>query len=120
MSPFSTSLQTAESIAKKLEGDCTEHAVLLCALMRSQKIPARIVVGFIYVPDPASFVPHMWTEAFLDGKWMPFDSTRGPNGMGLTHIKVTDSALSDDLGSGNVLFVPLLSFLGRASVDVAQ
>ena len=120
LSPFSTSLQPAESIAKKLEGDCTEHAVLLCALMRSQNIPSRVVVGFVYVSEPASFVPHMWTEAILDGKWMPFDSTRGPDGMGLTHIKVTDSVLSDDIGSGNVLFVPLLSFLGRASVDVVQ
>lgn len=118
-SPFSTTLQPASAVAKSLRGDCTEHAVLLCALLRSQGIPARVALGFVYVPNPDSFVPHMWTEAFLDGKWIPFDSTRGPDGVGLTHLKVTDSALSDEIGSGTVLFVPLLNFLGRATIDVA-
>ncbi len=119
ISPFSTSIQPAATTAKQMRGDCTEHAVLLCALMRSQGIPSRVVIGFVYIPNPASFAPHMWTEAFLDGKWIPFDSTRGPDGIGLTHLKVLDSALSDEVGSGTVLFIPLLNFLGHASVDVA-
>jgi len=118
LSPFSTSLQPASTIARNLRGDCTEHAVLLCALMRSQGIPSRVALGFVYVPNPASFAPHMWTEAFLDGRWIPFDSTRGPSGIGLTHLKVADSALTDEIASGSVLFVPLLSFLGRATIDV--
>lgn len=120
LSPFSTSLQPASAIIKTMRGDCTEHAVLLSTLMRSEGVPSRVVVGFVYVSNPASYAPHMWTEAFLDGRWIPFDSTRGPDGIGLTHIKVNDSTLSDDVGSGTLLFVPLLSFLGRAAVDVAQ
>jgi hypothetical protein len=119
VSPFSTSLIPASRVIRDMRGDCTEHAVLLSTLMRCQGIPSRVAVGFVYVPNPASFAPHMWTEAFLDGKWIPFDSTRGPDGIGLTHIKLADSALPDDVGSGTVLFVPLLSFLGRATVDVA-
>ncbi len=119
-SSFSTSLRPAAEIVRDMRGDCTEHAVLLSALMRSQGIPSRVVVGFVYVPNPASYAPHMWTEALLDGKWTPFDSTRGPNGIGLTHLKVSDSTLSDEIGSGTVLFIPLLSFLGRATVDVAS
>ncbi|MBL8808841.1 MAG: transglutaminase domain-containing protein [Planctomycetaceae bacterium] len=118
--PFSTSLAPASQILAKMQGDCTEHAVLLCALMRSQQIPARVVVGFVYVPDPTSFAPHMWVEAKVDGIWLPFDSTRGPDGIGLTHIKVAESTLSSDIGSGTQLFIPLLSFLGHASVDVAK
>jgi hypothetical protein len=35
----------------------------------------------------------------------------------VTHLKVSDSVLSDDIGSGTTLFIPLLSFLGRATVD---
>lgn len=119
VSPFSTALQPVPDIIRHMRGDCTEHAVLLSTLMRAQGIPSRVVVGFVYVPNPASFAPHMWTEAFVDNKWIPFDSTRGTHGIGLTHIKVADSSLSDDVGSGTVLFVPLLSFLGRASVDLA-
>ncbi len=117
-SAFSTSLQPATVVAKNLRGDCTEHAVLLATLLRCQDIPARVAVGFVAVPNPESLVPHMWTEALLDGKWMPLDSTRGPDWVGLTHLKVTDSALSDEVGSGTVLFIPLLDFLGRATVEV--
>ena len=117
VSPFSTAMQPASEIVKTMRGDCTEHAVLLSALMRCQGIPSRVVIGFIYVPNPSAFVPHMWTEAFVDGKWIPFDSTRGPIGVGVTHLKVSDSVLSDDIGSGTTLFIPLLSFLGRATVD---
>lgn len=118
--PFSTSLMPASQVLTKMQGDCTEHAVLLCALMRSQQIPARVVVGFVYVPNPTSFAPHMWVEAKVDGIWLPFDSTRGPDGIGLTHIKVADSTLPGDIGSGTQLFIPLLSFLGHASVDIAR
>lgn len=118
--PFSTSLIPASQVMRKMQGDCTEHAVLLCALMRSQQIPARVVVGFVYVPDPTSFAPHMWVEAKVDGIWLPFDSTRGPDGIGLTHIKVAESTLPSDIGSGTQLFIPLLSFLGHASVDIAR
>ena len=32
-------------------------------------------------------------------------------------MKVGDSALSDDIGSGTTLLIPLLSFLGRDTVD---
>ena len=117
-SPFSTSLQPATTVAKNFRGDCTEHAVLLATLLRCQGIPSRVVVGFVIVPQPESLVPHMWTEALIDGKWMPLDSTRGPDRVGLTHLKVADSALSDEVGSGTVLFIPLLDFLGRATVDV--
>ncbi len=117
-SPFSTSLQPATAVAKNFRGDCTEHAVLLATLLRCQGIPSRVVVGFVIVPKPESLVPHMWTEALLDGKWLPLDSTRGPDRVGLTHLKVTDSALSDEVGSGTVLFIPLLDFLGRATVEV--
>lgn len=117
VSPFSTAMQPASEILKTMRGDCTEHAVLLSTLMRCQGIPSRVVVGFIYVPNPSAFMPHMWTEALVDGKWIPFDSTRGPIGVGVTHLKVSDSVLSDDIGSGTTLFIPLLSFLGRATVD---
>lgn len=117
VSPFSTAMLPASEILKNMRGDCTEHAVLLSALMRCQGIPSRVVVGFVYVPNPSAFVPHMWTEAFVDEKWIPFDSTRGPIGVGVTHLKVSDSVLTDDIASGTTLFIPLLSFLGRATVD---
>jgi transglutaminase-like putative cysteine protease len=116
-SAFSTSLVPASDVIRNLRGDCTEHAVLLAALMRSQGVPSRVAIGFVHVPNPASFAPHMWTEAFIDEKWVPFDATRGSRGIGMTHVKVGDSPLSDDVASGTILFVQLLPFLGRTTVD---
>jgi len=114
---FRSSLTPSGEIAGSLSGDCTEYAVLLAALIRSEGIPARVVVGFVYLTNPESFVPHMWTEARIDGVWLPLDVTLAKGIVGLTHLKVADSALSDDIGSGPVLFIPLLDFLGRATVE---
>jgi transglutaminase-like putative cysteine protease len=116
-SPFSTSLQPASEILRNKRGDCTEHAVLLTALLRSQKIPARVAAGFVYVPRPESLVAHMWVEAFADGLWMPLDSARGAAAAGVDYVKVTDSTLAGDVAGGAALFVPLLDFPGRVTVD---
>jgi len=118
LSAFSTSLRPASEVAKSKEGDCTEYAVLLAAVMRSEGVPSRVAAGFAYVPNPASFAPHMWTEAWIDGQWIPFDATLGGEVNPLTRLKVTDSALSDNVTNGTLLFIPLLNFLGRATVEI--
>jgi hypothetical protein len=117
-SPFSTQLVPATTIARTLEGDCTEHAVLLCSLLRSQAIPARVSVGFIYFSDGPAFAPHMWVEAFVNGLWMPLDSTRGLSETGLGYLKVSDSALDNDATMGVSVFAPLLEFAGKVSIEV--
>lgn len=119
-SQFSTTLLAANDVHKTLRGDCTEHAVLLTALLRSEGVPARVAVGFVYRPNPESFVPHMWTEAWIDGTWLPLDSTLGADRVGVSHLKVSDSALGDDVATGTLLFIPLLDFLGRAAVDAVE
>lgn len=118
LAAFSTSLQPASEVVKTKQGDCTEYAVLLAAVMRNQRIPARVAVGFAYVANPPSLVPHMWTEAWIDGQWIPFDATLGGEVNPLTRVKVMDSPLSDDVTNGTLLFVPLLNFLGRATVEI--
>ncbi len=118
LSAFSTSLRPASEVAKSRQGDCTEYSVLLAAVMRSEGVPARVVVGFAYVPNPASFAPHMWTEAWIDGQWIPFDATLGTEVNPLTRLKVNDSDLADSSTNGTLLFVPLLRFLGRATVEI--
>jgi len=118
LSAFSTSLRPASEVARSRQGDCTEYSVLLAAVMRSQGVPARVAVGFAYIPDPASFAPHMWAEAWIDGKWIPFDATLGVEVNPLTRLKVVDSDLADKNTSGTLLFVPLLKFLGRATVEI--
>ncbi|MEM8998131.1 MAG: transglutaminase-like domain-containing protein [Acidobacteriota bacterium] len=71
---YATALETARSRS----GDCTEHALLLAALGRSAGIPTRVATGLAYVENwlGASnvFVPHAWTQALIDGRWVSFDA----------------------------------------------
>lgn len=69
---------SALEVARKPEGDCTEHAVLVAALGRSLGIATQVVDGLVYVPDFAGrqqvFVPHAWVQAWVDGRWQSFDA----------------------------------------------
>ncbi len=117
-SQFSTAFVSAGETARQMRGDCTEHAVLLASIMRVYRIPSRVVAGFVYSDRAAGFTPHMWTEALLEGEWIPFDSTVGPDGLSATYLRVTDSSLSDEVSSGTLIFLPLLNLMGRAKIEV--
>lgn len=117
-SAFTTQLQPASRVAAKLQGDCTEHTVLLCALLRSRGIPARAASGFAYVPQLTAFAPHLWTEALVDGVWLPLDSTIPAEAAMPLLLKVADSPLSNDLSGSVSLFAPLLPLCGQVSVAV--
>lgn len=69
---------SASEIVKNREGDCTEHAVLLAALMRASGIPARVATGIAYAPAYAGqrdvFVPHAWVHAWVDDAWRGYDA----------------------------------------------
>ena len=62
------------------------RALLSAALLRSVRVPARVVGGVMFFQG--SFVPHYWVEANVgeDG-WVPVDPTTGEAGtLGATHI----------------------------------
>ncbi len=75
---LSVGYASALEVAKKPEGDCTEHAVLLAALGRAIGIPTRVVNGLAYATRYAGldhvFVPHAWTQAWVDGRWQSYDA----------------------------------------------
>jgi hypothetical protein len=119
-SAFSTQLQPASRIADQLLGDCTEHAVLLCAMLRGRGIPARVASGFVFVPQLSAFAPHLWTEAWVDGLWLPLDSTVSSEVTPPLLLKAGDSPLSNDISSGAALFAPLLSLCGQAEVLILE
>lgn len=55
-------------------GVCRDFAHIGAALCRSLRIPARIVVGYLYQLDPMDL--HAWFEAFVGGRWYTFDATQ--------------------------------------------
>ena len=115
---FSTAMASAGEVARTLEGDCTEHAVLLAAMLRAKGIPSRVVVGLVYVDSLSAFGGHMWTEAKLDGHWIPVDATLGRGGIGCAHLKLSESSLSDDGPSAISSFAPLMLVIGQMKIEV--
>ena len=56
-----------EEVLSGREGDCTEHALLLVALLRKSGIPARLAYGLILTE--VGFIGHAWVEAYGAGRW---------------------------------------------------
>jgi transglutaminase-like putative cysteine protease len=92
---MANNLASASEVIRSREGDCTEHAVLLTALLRARKIPARVVVGLVYWDQFTAFAGHAWTEAWLGGRWVPLDATQADGGIGADHIRLGDTSLAD-------------------------
>ncbi len=70
----------ASQVARRHEGDCTEHAVLLAALARSFGYPARVVLGVVLVPiaDKWAGFGHAWVEVHTSGQWRRADAAVPP------------------------------------------
>lgn len=92
---FSRSFDLASTVAARREGDCTEHAVLLAALVRMRKIPARVVLGLALLDGPKGVLAmgHAWVE-WHDGKqWLLADAALTTEGLakfaGADAIRVT-------------------------------
>jgi transglutaminase-like putative cysteine protease len=57
-------------------GDCGEHSVLLAALLRAAGIPARVVMGLVYMESGKGYYYHAWVSAYT-GKWIFADPSHG-------------------------------------------
>ncbi len=120
---FSQVFSSALEVARTKQGDCTENAVLLAALARASGLPARVVFGLVYVEREQGFGYHMWTEVFVDGRWLPLDATLGKGGIGASHLKLSDSNLADAGSGGEAVFASLLSVMqviGRLKISVLE
>jgi hypothetical protein len=113
---YSQAFATAADVARTLEGDCTEHALLLAALCRARKIPARAAFGLIYYPPKHGFAYHMWTEAWIKDRWVPMDATLGLGGIGADHIKLDDSNFAGSSPLADLLSV--VQVFGRLELEV--
>jgi hypothetical protein len=60
-----------EEVLSRREGDCTEHALLLVALLRKSGIPSRLAYGLILTE--IGFIGHAWVEAYGAGRWYWLD-----------------------------------------------
>lgn len=77
----------ASRVAKSRAGDCTEHAVLLTALLRLYGYPARTITGvYVSLQQSALAYGHAWTEYHSATGWSGLDATGISERVGAQHI----------------------------------
>lgn len=101
------SVPSALDVLESMVGDCTEHAVLLTALLRAVGIPSRVCVGLVYSND--RFFYHAWNEVYL-GEWISMDATLNQVPTDATHIKLAEGGLESQAS--------ILALIGKLQLEV--
>lgn len=118
---------SASQVARTGEGDCSEHAVLLCAMLRSANIPSRVASGLVYVDEFGGkrnvFGYHMWTQALLDiqgmRRWVDLDATISKmHPFDAAHICLDVSSLADTESLNSM--VTLAPIIGQLKIKVQK
>ncbi|MEI7659058.1 MAG: transglutaminase-like domain-containing protein [Phycisphaerae bacterium] len=117
---------SASEVCRTREGDCSEHGVLLCALLRANGIPARVTSGLVYADAFAGaqhiFGYHMWTQALIEiggvKRWVDLDATLSPGPYDATHICLGVSSLADD--NLTTSMASMATSMGRLSIKVME
>ena len=111
---------TASEVARSREGDCTEHGVLLAAMGRAKKIPTRLVTGLVYAPNFGGksdvLVGHLWTQFWIDDRWVDFDAALGQTDVDPTHIALAVTP-ADNAGFADLISSTWLS-IGKWRIEV--
>lgn len=117
---LATAFAGASAVAQSKAGDCSEHAVLLAALLRAQGIPARVASGMVYAEEFGGkrdiFAWHMWTQALVNGAWLDLDATLSTRSFHPGHLLIATSAQDDAQLDAD--FSNLLSTIGNVSIEV--
>jgi hypothetical protein len=120
---LASAFASASEAAKSRGGDCSEHAVLLAALLREADIPSRVAAGLVYADRFAGernvWAWHVWTQALLpvvegDGfEWVDFDATL-PVRFHAAHLCVAVGGLEG--GAVDPMWSSTLSLVGNLSI----
>jgi transglutaminase-like putative cysteine protease len=103
------SIPNALQVLQTKKGDCNEHTVLFNALARAAGIPARTVVGLVYLRG--AFYYHAWSEVWL-GKWISLDSVLDQFPADVTHVKFIEGEIDRQLD--------MLKLIGNLRIEVLE
>ena len=121
---LATAFASASETVRDRRGDCTEHAVLLAAALRSRGIGSRVVNGLVWIPSgggrEGGYLWHMWTQAVIDGRWLDLDATLSPDGPGFHagHLAVNTGDLSP--ASFNATGTGMLEVFGAIDITILE
>lgn len=114
---LATPFASAGEAARSQSGDCSEHAVLMTALARIKQIPARAVMGLVYTSamgEYGAFGYHMWTQVWLEGRWVDMDPTFDEVRVNPSHIAIEFCDLADN--SLHQQVARLIQFIGQLEI----
>lgn len=101
------SIPNALEVLQTKKGDCNEHTVLFNALARAAGIPAKTVVGVVYLRG--AFYYHAWSEIWL-GEWVSLDSVLNQFPADVTHIKFLEGEIDRQ--------IDILQLIGNLKIEV--
>jgi transglutaminase-like putative cysteine protease len=103
------SIPNALEVLKTRKGDCNEHAVLFNALARAAGIPAKTVVGVVYLRG--AFYYHAWSEVWLS-EWVSLDPVLNQFPADVTHVKFLEGDIDRQ--------VDILRLIGNLKIEVLE
>lgn len=101
------SIPNALEVLRTQKGDCNEHTVLFNALARAAGIPAKTVVGVVYLRG--AFYYHAWSEVWL-GDWVSLDSVLNQFPADVTHVKFLEGGIDRQ--------IEILQLIGNLKIEV--
>ena len=110
---YGTGFASALEVLNDRTGDCSEHSVLLVALLRAAGIPARVVSGLAY--SDGNLIGHMWAEAHVD-YWRTVDALD----LELDPIRIRLSASKDSRALGMTDMTGEFSLFSGANIQVLE
>jgi transglutaminase-like putative cysteine protease len=103
------SIPSALEVLETKKGDCNEHTVLFNALARAAGIPAKTVVGLVYLRG--AFYYHAWSEVWL-GQWISLDPVLNQFPADATHVKFIEGDIDRQ--------IDILQLIGNLKIQVIE
>jgi len=116
---FDAGIAFADSreVIRDMKGTCVSYAILTSAMSKAAGIPARFLMGYVYVDG--AWGGHAWSEVHINGQWIPIDAAVPNN----THVadvarfSMDRSSLKIGLGKANIAGMQLF---GNIDVDILE
>ncbi|MDR1611544.1 MAG: transglutaminase-like domain-containing protein [Planctomycetota bacterium] len=99
--PDASSAASVPDVLADRRGNSLDHALLFATMARALGIPTRLCQGFLARPGLA--VHHVWAEAWINGGWIPVDTTVSrvgfPAGYALSGRSAPDGGMGGDVAA---------------------
>jgi hypothetical protein len=104
----------SRELIRERRGTCVGFATLLATMARAAQVPARMLMGYVYVDG--MWGGHAWVEMFVKDRWLPFDAAI--NGPGPADAARFAYAISDLSAGPADLLIGGQQLFGNLDVEI--